>query len=89
MAPIPLLRFDARLSDIPWRGNHSYPPSAGCYGRSSEVFPPTSTSEGERPCEPLRALREVQNHRNATLAGQQETCWDRRGGRASLSTISR
>jgi hypothetical protein len=35
-------RFDARLSDILRRGHHRYPLSAGCYGRSSEAFPPTS-----------------------------------------------
>ena len=41
MAPVPLLRFDVRLSDTPRRGNHCSPLPPGV-GRSSEFFPPPS-----------------------------------------------
>src|SRR5882672_8807131 len=73
-------RFDTWLADIPWRGNRSYPPSTGCYGRSSKIFPPTS-SDSEAVWA-LTALRKVHYHRNATLRGHEE---NRRGWRVGAS----
>ena len=33
------------LSEIPWDDNQRYPHSKGCYGTSSKVFLPTSSTE--------------------------------------------
>src|SRR5215472_15259 len=41
-------RFDARLSEIRWDGDTSYPHSTGCCGTSSRFFPPTSSTDGIR-----------------------------------------
>ncbi len=59
-----------------------------------DVMKPVSNSSRRPPprrgtaARALTALREAQNHRNATLAGQQENRWGLRGGRKPLSDFT-
>jgi hypothetical protein len=75
-------------SDTRWDGDKRYPHTIRCYGFEPKSSPPT-LYRSQTAVRVLTPYGEFSTTVHATLAGQQETCWERRGGRATLFPISR
>jgi hypothetical protein len=75
-------------SDTRWDGDKRYPHTIRCYGFEPKSSPPT-LYRSQTAVRVLTPYGEFSTTVHATLAGQQETCWELRGGRATLFPISR
>jgi hypothetical protein len=75
-------------SDTGWDGDKRYPHTTQCYGFEPKSSPPT-LYRGQTAVRVLRPYEEFSTTVHATLPAQEETCWELRGGRATLFPISR